>query len=400
MTHVDLLIAGAGLAAASLIDELRDRGDDRSVLLVGDEGERPYERPPLSKEVLLGQEPVESAYVHDLAHYETHGVQTTLSDAVAGIAPDSRRIQLASGTEVGYTDLVLATGATPRRLPIDGMDLPGVHTLRRIGDAEAIKATFGEGRRLVVIGAGWIGLEVAAAARQAGTQVTVLEAADVPLQATMGAELGSYFARLHTSRGVDLRTGTAATAIEGADRVTGVQVDGKTLPADTVLVAVGAAPNTGLAESAELDVENGILVDERLRAADHIYAIGDVAHAVNTALGQRVRVEHWDNAIRQGKLAAKVLIGTDEVYDWQPYFFTDQYDLGMEYVGRGLPEDRVVIRGELESGEFLAFWLRSGVLTAAMNVNIWDVSDQLRAHIGREIAPERLADEAVPLADL
>lgn len=400
MTHVDLLIAGAGLAAASLIDEIRGQGDDRSVLLVGDEGERPYERPPLSKGVLLGQEQVASAYVHDLAYYEGKGVQTSLSDAVADIAPDSRTVQLASGTEVGYTDLVLATGATPRRLPIEGMDLPGVHTLRRIGDAEAVKATFGEGRRLVVIGAGWIGLEVAAAARQAGTEVTVLETAEVPLQATLGTQLGEYFARLHTSHGVDLRTGVSAVAIEGAEHATGVRVGSQTLPADAVLVAVGAAPNTGLAESAELDVDNGILVDERLRAADHIYAIGDVAHAINTALGQRVRVEHWDNAIRQGRLAAKVLVGTDEVYDWQPYFFTDQYDLGMEYVGRGLPEDRVVIRGELESGEFLAFWLRSGVLAAAMNVNIWDVSDQLREHIGREIAPERLADPDVPLEAL
>ena len=400
MTHVDLLIAGAGLAAASLIDELRGQGDDRSVLLIGDEGERPYERPPLSKGVLLGQDPVASAYVHDLAHYEGEGVQTRLSDAVADIAPDSRTVQLASGTEVGYTDLVLATGATPRRLPIEGMDRPGVLTLRRIGDAEAVRATFGEGRRLVVIGAGWIGLEVAAAARQAGTAVTVLETAEVPLEATLGTQLGEYFARLHSSHGVDLRTGVSAAAIDGAEQVTGVRVGSETLPADAVLVAVGAAPNTGLAESAELDVDNGILVDERLRAADHIYAIGDVAHAMNTALGQRVRVEHWDNAIRQGRLAAKVLVGTDEVYDWQPYFFTDQYDLGMEYVGRGLPEDRVVIRGELESGEFLAFWLRSGVLTAAMNVNIWDVSDQLREHIGREIAPERLADPGIPLEDL
>lgn len=399
MTHVDLLIAGAGLAAASLIDELRDLGDDRSVLLVGEEGESPYERPGLSKGVLLGQDPMESVYVHDRSHYESRAVQTTLSDAVTGIAPDSRTVRLASGAEVGYTDLVLATGATPRRLPIQGMDLPGVHTLRRIPDSEAIKGTFGKGRRLVIIGAGWIGLEVAAAARQAGTEVTVLEAADTPLQSTLGAELGTYFAQLHRGHGVDLRTGAQAVAIEGTDSVTGVRVAEQVLPADAVLVAVGAAPNTGLAESAELEVENGILVDERLRAAEGIYAIGDVANAVNTALGQRVRVEHWDNAIRQGKLAAKVLVGTDEVYDWQPYFFTDQYDLGMEYVGRGLPEDRVVIRGALES-EFLAFWLRSGVLAAAMNVNIWDVSDQLRGHIGREIAAERLADPGLPLADL
>lgn len=400
MTHADLLIVGAGLAAASLADELRDAGDERSVLMVGDEGERPYERPGLSKGVLLGQDPMESVYVHEAGHYNSRGIQTRWRDAVERIDPDNRTAQLASGEQVTYTDLVLATGATPRRLPIEGMDLPGVHTLRRIPDSEAIKATFGAGRRLVIIGGGWIGLEVAAAARQAGTDVTVLETGTVPLAGPLGPRLGEYFARLHTSHGVDLRTGMSAAAIEGDERVTGVRVGMETIPADAVVVAVGAAPNTQLAESAELDVENGILVDERLRAGDNIYAVGDVANAMNTALGERIRVEHWDNAIRQGKLAAKVLAGSDEVYDWQPYFYTDQFDLGMEYVGRSTPQDEVVLRGELDSGEFLAFWLRSGVLAAAMNVNIWDVSDQLRAHIGREIPVERLTDPQVPLEDL
>ncbi|WP_277050829.1 NAD(P)/FAD-dependent oxidoreductase [Ruania albidiflava] len=400
MTHADLLIVGAGLAAASLVDELRDAGDERSVLVVGDEAERPYERPGLSKGVLLGNDPMESVYVHEADHYASRSVQTSWDDAVESIDPDNRTARLASGTEVSYTDLVLATGATPRRLPIEGMDLPGVHTLRRIPDSAAIKATFGEGKHLVIIGAGWIGLEVAAAARQAGTEVTVLEMATVPLAGPLGPQLGEYFGRLHTDHGVDLRTGMSAAAIEGTDAVTGVRVGMETVPADAVVVAVGAAPNTKLAESAELDVDNGILVDERLRAGDNIYAIGDVANAVNTALGERIRVEHWDNAIRQGKLAARVLVGSDDVYDWQPYFFTDQYDLGMEYVGRSTPADEVVTRGDIDSGEFLAFWLRSGVLTAAMNVNIWDVSDQLREHIGREIDPARLADPQVPIEDL
>src|SRR5690625_2993713 len=399
MTHADLLIVGAGLAAASLVDELRDAGDERTVLVAGDEGERPYERPGLSKGVLLGNDPMESVYVHDADHYDSRSVQTSWDDAVESIDPDNRTARLASGTEVSYTDLVLATGATPRRLPIEGMDLPGVHTLRRIPDSEAIKATFGESKRLVIIGGGWIGLEVAAAARQAGSEVTVLEAAGLPLENTLGQRLGRHFADLHTSHGATLRTG-CAVAIAGATHATGVRVDDETLPADAVVVAVGAAPNLDLAEAAGLPVDGGVKVDEHLRAAEHIYAVGDIANAHNTTLGHRLRVEHWDNAARQGQLAGRVLAGGSDVYDWHPYFFTDQYDLGMEYVGRGAPEDDVVIRGDMSAGEFLAFWLRDGVLTAGMNVNIWDVNDQIRGLLGTTVDPARLADADIPLTEV
>src|SRR5699024_10446091 len=263
----------------------------------------------------------------------------------------------------------------------------------------ALPISFGQGRRIVIIGGGWIGLEVAAAARQAGSEVTVLEAAGLPLENTLGQRLGRHFADLHTSHGATLRTGSAV-AIEGATHAPGVRVDDETLPADAVLVAVGAAPNLDLAEAAGLPVAGGVKVDEHLRAAEHIYAVGDIANAHNTTLGHRLRVEHWDNAARQGQLAGRVLAGGSDVYDWHPYFFTDQYDLGMEYVGRGAPEDEVVIRGDLTSGEFLAFWLRDGVLTAGMNVNIWDVNDQIRALLGRTVSASELADPQVDLATL
>lgn len=399
MSHSDLVIIGAGQAAAAVIDGLRGAGDERSVLLIGNEGERPYERPGLSKEVLLGDAQSDSVYIHDQAYYDTHGVQTRLDDAATGIDPASSTVTLASGETATYTDLVLATGATPRRLPIPGMDLPGVHTLRRIPDSQAIKATFGQGRRIVIIGGGWIGLEVAAAARQAGSEVTVLEAAGLPLENTLGQRLGRHFADLHTSHGATLRTGSAV-AIEGATHATGVRVDDETLPADAVVVAVGAAPNLDLAEAAGLPVDGGVKVDEHLRAAEHIYAVGDIANAHNTTLGHRLRVEHWDNAARQGQLAGRVLAGGSDVYDWHPYFFTDQYDLGMEYVGRGAPEDDVVIRGDMSAGEFLAFWLRDGVLTAGMNVNIWDVNDQIRGLLGTTVDPARLADADIPLTEV
>src|SRR5699024_10055504 len=248
MSEAEVVIIGAGQAAAAVIDGLREAGDERAVLLIGNEGERPYERPGLSKEVLLGEAEADSVYIHDQAYYDDHGVQTRLTDAATGIAPASATVTPASGATVTYTDLVLATGATPRRLTIPGMDLPGVHTLRRSPDSQAIQATFGQGRRLVIIGGGWIGLEVAAAARQAGSEVTVLEAAGLPLENTLGQRLGQHFADLHTSHGVTLRTGSAV-AIEGTDHATGVRVDGETLPADAVVVAVGAAPNLDLAEA-------------------------------------------------------------------------------------------------------------------------------------------------------
>ncbi|MFP5416516.1 MAG: NAD(P)/FAD-dependent oxidoreductase, partial [Actinomycetes bacterium] len=200
------------------------------------------------------------------------------------------------------------------------------------------------------------------------------------------------------SRGVDVRVRATVDGIEGAGgRVTGVRVGDEVIPADLVVVGIGAIPDTALAEASHLAVDHGILVDERLRTSDpQILAAGDAANALHTTLG-RLRVEHWDNAIRQGQLAARTILGQDKVYDWQPYFYTDQYDLGMEYVGRGDPADDVVIRGDEASGEFVAFWLRDGVLTAAMNVNTWDVNDTLRALVGRPVDAARLVDSSIPL---
>ncbi len=400
MSSDRVVIVGAGLAAAHVATTLREAGDARPVTIVGDESHRPYERPGLSKGVLQGEQKVDELFVHDLGWYNEHEVDVRFGDAVVSLDLDARQVRLASGEVLEYGDLVLATGARPRMVDLPGVDLPGVQTLRRIEDCEALRDAFGRGGKLVVIGAGWIGLEVAAAARKAGMDVTVLEYAQVPLRTALGERMGRYFARLHDRNGVALRTEMAVEAIEGDGRVTGVRAGGESFPADLVVVGVGAVPNVELAKSAGLDVDNGVLVDDQLRAADHVYAVGDLANAVNSALGVRLRVEHWDNAIRQGQLAGHVLLGEDAHYDWQPYFFTDQYDLGMEYVGRGSADDDVVIRGDDESGEFIAFWLRDGVVTAAMNVNIWDVNDQLRALIGRRIEAARLADTGVELTDL
>lgn len=395
----DLLVVGAGLAAATLITTLREAGDTRPITLVGDEGELPYERPGLSKDVLLGKAEADSLYVHDQEWYDEHDVTVLANDAVVDIAARGGTARLSSGETLEWTDLVLATGASPRLLPVPGVELGGIHTLRRMPDSLELRELFRPGVQVVIVGAGWIGLEAASAARQAGAEVTVLEYADVPLRAAMGDQLGGYFAELHRRHGVDLRTGVSVTGFEGTGHVSGVRVGDEVVAADVVLVGVGAAPNTDLAERAGLAVDNGVLVDRQLRAEEHVYAVGDVANAEHATLG-RLRVEHWDNAIKQGELAAKVLQGSDAAYDWQPYFYTDQFDLGMEYVGRGSADDDVVIRGEMDSGEFIVFWLRDGAVTAAMNVNTWDVNDQLRQLVGRTIPTDQLADPGLPLGQL
>ncbi len=399
------VVVGAGLAAANVVQKLREQNYDGSITLIGDEHELPYERPPLSKDYLQGNAAIDDAYPHDQAWYADQQIELRLSETATGIDRQAKRVTLAAGGTVDYRHLVIATGSSARTLDIPGMDLAGVHTLRRIGDSNALKAAFTDGAAVAVIGAGWIGLEVAAAARKAGCVVTVLEYADQPLGSILGDELARHFAELHRSNGVDLRTGVAVTEIVGTGgSVTGVRTKDEEIAADVVVVGVGAAPNVDLAQGAGLELADqagGILVDEHLRTSDPaILAIGDVAAAMNTTLGRRLRVEHWDNAIRQGKLAAATILGTGEAYDWQPYFFTDQFDLGMEYVGNSSADDDVLIRGDRSSGEFIAFWRNGGKLTAAMNVNIWDVNDELRALIGREIPAERLADASVALTDL
>lgn len=396
------MVVGGGLTAGTLVQTLREEGFDEPVTLIGEETDRPYQRPPLSKEYLQGRAGPADLFVHPEEWYATHQVDTRLAERVVEVDRTQREVRLASGGTVGYDQLVLATGARPRVLDLPGAELAGVQTLRRKGDSEALRAAFTPGRRLAILGAGWIGLEVAASARQAGCEVTVLEAAPVPLARVLGEQLGRHFAGLHLQHGVDLRTDVRILGIEGdGGRVTGVRTDVGPVDADLVLVAVGVLPNTELAQAAGLEVDDGIVVDAQLRSSDPaVLAAGDVANAAHAVLGGRLRVEHWDNAIRQGRLAALSVLGRDDRYDWQPYFYTDQYDLGMEYVGHADPDDDVVLRGDPATGEFLAFWTRQGQVTAAMNVNVWDVNDQLRALVGRPLTADRLRDEAVTLTDL
>jgi 3-phenylpropionate/trans-cinnamate dioxygenase ferredoxin reductase subunit len=401
------VIAGAGLAGAKAAETLRAEGFGGPVVLIGDEAERPYERPPLSKDYLLGKAERVTIYVHPASWYADNGVELRLGVPVTSIDRAAHEVALADGSRIGYARLLLATGSSPRRLTVPGGDADGVLSLRRVGDSDQIKATFQTASRIAIIGAGWIGLECAAAARAAGVEVTALEAAELPLLRVLGPEVARVFAGLHRENGVDLRCGVQVSEITTAGgRATGVRLaDGSHVEADAVIAGVGITPNTQLAEAAGLQVSNGVVVDAGLRSADpDFFAAGDVANALHPVLGRHIRVEHWANALNQPQAAARSMLGQDVAYDKVPYFYTDQYDLGMEYAGYVEPGgyDQVVFRGDVDRREFVAFWLGEGRVLAGMNVNVWDVNDAIQALVsdGRPMDPARLSDPGVPLEEV
>lgn len=398
------VIVGASLAGAKAAETLRAEGFDGRVVLIGAELDRPYERPPLSKGFLAGTSAKDEIYVHAASWYAEQDVDLRLGTRATALDTAAHTLTLDGGESLGYSKLLLTTGSTPRRLDVPGIDLGGVFTLRTVGDAEALRAAIGRGGSVVVVGGGWIGLETAAAARGYDAGVTLLEPQPTPLHAVLGPELGEVFALLHRDHGVDLRVNTGVRAIRGAaGRAVGVVTDaGDELAADTVIVGVGIRPNVELAEQAGLTVDNGILVDAQLQTSDpDVFAAGDVANAHHPLLDRHIRLEHWANALHGGPAAARSMLGTDQGYDRVPYFFSDQYDLGMEYTGLAAPGDyeQVVIRGDQHKREFIAFWLKQGRVLAGMNVNIWDVTEPIQRLIrsAAQVDPSRLADTSIPL---
>ena len=411
---MSMVVVGASLAGAKAVEALRGQGWGGRIVLIGGEEEMPYERPPLSKDYLQGKSKREKVFVHPEKWYAENEIELRLGTTVASIDRRRRVVVLADGEEIEYGKLLLTTGASPRQLPVPGGDAPNLVYLRTLADSEHLNALFLPGSELLIVGAGWIGLEVAAAARAAGVEATVVEALDLPLLRVLGPEVAGRFAELHRANGVDLRLGAsiAEFPLDHRGFATGVRMaDGSTIDGDTILVAVGAAPNTGLAEEAGLEVDNGVLVDAALRTSDpDIFAAGDVARAWHPFYGERVRVEHWANALNQPAVAATSMIGlTEAEYTRLPYFYTDQYELGMEYTGH-IPStgyDRVVFRGHSDTGgatpgEYVVFWLAEGRVLAGMNVNVWDVTDDIKALISSRavVDVERLADPAVPLSEL
>ncbi|MFF5935914.1 NAD(P)/FAD-dependent oxidoreductase [Streptomyces sp. NPDC012508] len=410
------VIVGGGLAGAKAAETLRSEGFTGRVILIGDERDHPYERPPLSKGYLTGKEARETVFVHEPAWYARAEVELHLGQPVTVVDREARTVRLGDGTTIRYDRLLLATGSEPRRLDIPGTGLAGVHHLRRLAHADRLRhvlASLGrDNGHLVIAGGGWIGLEVAAAARGYGAEVTVVESEPTPLHQVLGPELGQLFADLHTEHGVRFVFGARLTEIVGQDgMVLAVRTDdGEEHPAHAVLAAIGAAPRTALAEAAGLNLVDrahggGVAVDESLRTSDpDIFAAGDVAAAAHPLLHTRLRVEHWANALNGGPAAARAMLGQRVSYDRVPYFFSDQYDLGMEYSGWAPPGsyDQVVLRGDVGKRQFIAFWLKDRKVLAGMNVNVWDVTEPIQRLIRAQspVDTDALGDPSVALESL
>ncbi|QIG40019.1 FAD-dependent oxidoreductase [Microbacterium sp. 4R-513] len=404
MTH--FVIVGGGLAAGKAVERLRKEGFDGDITVLAAEQHPPYQRPPLSKGYLEGKEGTDAVILHPADWYGEQGVELRTGVAATEIDPADHRVALADGSTLRYDKLLIATGSSPRRLPLDGAELSGVRMLRTLDDSDALAAELrGGGRRLVLIGSGWIGMEVAATAKTLGNDVTVLERGAVPLAAAVGAEMGAVFRDLHLAHGVDLRASVEVEGIMGGQRAEGVRVDGDVVPADLVVIGVGAVPNTALAEEAGIAVQNGIVTDASLLAdAPDVYAAGDVASAYHPVIEQHLRSEHWDNALKSGAVAAKSMLGIPATHSTIPYFYTDQFDLGMELSGYAplMKDAQVVTRGDVAAREFIAFWHDGERVVGAMNVNVWDVQDQLKKLI-RDAAPftaDALRDESIDLEQL
>jgi 3-phenylpropionate/trans-cinnamate dioxygenase ferredoxin reductase subunit len=406
-TQPTFIIVGGGLAGAIAAQTLREEGFDGRITLLGDEPHRPYERPPLSKDYLQGKADRDSIFAHPEPWYAEHAVELRLGTAVTSLDPAARTVTTAAGVQLGYDKLLLTTGSTPRRLRVPGADLDGVHYLRSVDDSERIKAGFAHAHRVAIIGAGWIGLETAAAARNAGPDVTLLEHAELPLLRVLGPETAPIFADLHRDHGVHLRCQVAVAELTGRKgAVTGVILsDRSRIDADVVLVGVGITPNTQLAAEAGLEADNGIIVDEHLRTSDlNIFAAGDVANAYNPRLDRHIRVEHWANARRQGATAGRAMLGQDAVDARPSYFFSDQYDLSMEYTGDigSSGYDQVIFRRYADSAQLIVFWLSEQRVQAGMNINIWDVADDIERLVQspHPADTDDLADPNIPLASL
>jgi 3-phenylpropionate/trans-cinnamate dioxygenase ferredoxin reductase subunit len=398
----DIVIVGGGLAAAKAAEAVRAEGFDGTVTLLTEEPERPYERPPLSKGFLVGKQPVDDVFVHAPEFYPEHDIALHIGDPATHIDRKGGQVHTRSGRRLRFDRLLLATGAAPRRLPLG--DLDGIAVLRTLQDSRWLVDRLRSVGHVTVVGAGWIGCEVAAAARTLGTAVTMVDPVELPLLRVLGPDVGRVFRDLHRDHGVDLRLGVGLSEVHGTDAVERVTLgDGSSLDTELVVVGVGVTPRVELAEEAGLEIDDGVVTDETLTTSDpRILAAGDIANAWHPALRRRVRVEHWANALNQGTTAGRNLVGAGEPYARLPYFFSDQYDLGMEYSGLAEASDPVVFRGAVESREFIAFWVRDGHVIAGMNVNVWDVVEDIQALIRSEapIDLAALADPAVPLADL
>jgi 3-phenylpropionate/trans-cinnamate dioxygenase ferredoxin reductase subunit len=402
------VIVGAGMAGGKAAEALRAEGFAGRLVLLGSEPTRPYERPPLSKEYLRGEAGREKVYLQDEDYYEQHAIELRTGATVTALDPGRQEVVVDGGERLRYDRLLLTTGAEPRRLGIPGAELDGVFYLRSVEDSDALRERFDRGGSVVIVGGGWIGCEVAASARQRGLDVTVIEPMSLPLERVVGPEVGAVYRDIHADQGVTLLLGEGVEAFEGAGAVERVRTSsGRTVDCDFVVVGVGVVPRTGLAEAAGLEVGDGIHVDRHLQTtAPGVFAAGDVAGAAHPFYGERIRVEHWSNALHQPAVAARSMLGQEAVHDRLPYFFSDQYDVGMEYTGYARHWDRVVFRGDPGTREFIAFWVAGDRVVAGMNVNVWDVAGPIAQLVRERLPvddrfladPDRSLDRVAPAA--
>ena len=405
MTTIErIVIVGAGLAGARAAEALRKDGYEGAIALLGQEPERPYLRPPLSKEYLRGESERERVYVHPAAFYAEQRIDVRPSTRVRAIDPRGREVVLGDERRLPFDRLLIATGATPRKLTIEGGDLPGVVALRTLADADALRAASAGAARVVVIGAGWIGSEVAASLRTLGRSVVLISPDEVPLERVLGREIGGVHRDLHLQHGVTLRQGVTVERLVGADHVEAVQTStGERIQADLVVVGIGVRPRTELAADAGLAVGDGIEVSAWLETSvAGIFAAGDVASAWHPFYDRRLRSEHWANAKFQGSTVGRSMLGSTAPFDRIPYFYSDQYDLSMEYTGHASASDRVVVRGSLSDRAFVAFWLAEGRVVAGMNANVGDLAKPIERLIRSRavVDPGALADPAVSIDDV
>jgi len=406
-----IAIVGAGQAAAQAVETLRKRGHTGQITIIGEEALLPYQRPPLSKKYLAGTLDRDRLLIRHAAHYADHGVDVRLGFAAVRIDRARRRVEIADGSAVEYDALLLATGSHPRLLPLPGAELAGVHYLRSVADADRLRTELAPGRRAVIVGGGYIGLEVAATCREAGLEVTVLEAADRVMSRVVSPEVSRFYEAEHARHGVDVRCHVRLHSLVGADdaavgkqRVGAVRLtDGSEIPADFVLVAIGVAPTEALALDAGITCDNGIVIDEFCRTSDpDIFAAGDCARHPSIHFGLRVRLESVDNAFEQGTSAAVNMLGLATVHDKVPWFWSDQFDLKMVIVGLTAGHDEVILRGAPASRAFSVCYLKAGELIAVETVN--HTKDQMAARkmIPARARPDRgrLADDSIALKDL
>ncbi len=404
MSNETYIIIGGGQAGGQTAGCLRAGGFEGRIILIGEETYIPYERPPLSKGLLSGETPIEKTYLRNAEFYETRNIELMLDTRVSSIDRDSKTVHLENGKSLNYDKLVIATGSKVRHISLPGADKRGVFYVRTIADTLAIQQTMKAGANLVLVGAGYIGLEVAAVGIEAGCKVTVLEALDRVMARVAAPEVSDFYENVHLTAGVDLRKNVRISAFTGDDHVTGVQLeDGSIVPADLIVVGIGIMPDTELASAAGLEVENGIVVDEFGQTSDpNIWAAGDVTNHPNAILGQRIRLESVQNAMSQGKTVADAMCGNPSPYAEVPWFWSDQYDLKLQIAGLWEPTDTVVLRGDVSTRKFSVYYLRDGAVVAVNLINnmreFLPAKKLIAAHA--KVDPSQLADTEVSVKTL